>query len=67
MERKLLTAELTERYADLALRAVVTLAMAAATIVCVVKGYSWPAPSIMSAASTLLLTTGARTRDLRAL
>jgi hypothetical protein len=34
-----LTLRLTERYADLDLRAVVTLAMAAATIVCVVKGY----------------------------
>jgi hypothetical protein len=60
IERKLLVATLVERYVDLALRAIVMLALVAATVVCVIKGSPWPTPSITSAASTFLLASGTR-------
>jgi hypothetical protein len=52
--------ELVERRVILATFVLVTIISAVASLVCVLKGYPWPAPSITSVASTTALIVGGR-------
>jgi hypothetical protein len=60
IQLELLKFELVERRVILAVYVFVTFAAAVATIVCVLEGYPWPAPSITSIASTTALIAGGR-------
>jgi hypothetical protein len=50
--------ELVERRVILATFVFVAITSAVATVVCVIKGYPWPVPSITSLASTTALIVG---------
>jgi hypothetical protein len=52
--------ELLERRVILATFVFVTVTSAVATVVCVIKGYPWPVPSITSVASATSLIAGGR-------
>jgi hypothetical protein len=52
--------ELVERRVILAAFVFVTILSGAATVICVIKGYPWPTPSITSIASTTALIVGGR-------
>jgi hypothetical protein len=58
IENELLAFELVERKVELAIYVFVTIASAIATIVCLLEGYPWPAPSATGAASTVALVLG---------
>jgi membrane protein implicated in regulation of membrane protease activity len=57
---QLLAFELVERSVMLLAFLLVTITAAVATVVCVVKGYPWPVPSITSVASTTALVVRGR-------
>jgi len=60
IELKQLHLEFIEGCVILGAFVLVTITAATATIVCVLKGYAWPTPSITSVASTTALVVGGR-------
>jgi ABC-type spermidine/putrescine transport system permease subunit I len=55
--------ELLERRVFLATFVFVAITSAMATVICVIKGYPWPVPSITSLASATSLIAGDRRDD----